>query len=331
MKKLKTFDNIIKIEGDTKKERLIRYLKFFSFPGFRIKEINKAEYELGKIKSKRTIFRRFLTPLTILGIVCFLFILWCSVFPNWATPYTFNDIAVWVNVHEKSFSPPSPEHPLGISQSGWDTLARCIWGSRYSLQVAFLAVTVASSLGIMIGIISAFAGGWVDMLLQRLIDAFSLFPGLILAFLFVAIWGNELMNIMLALGLAGIPAYARIARASTFQEKGRLYVDSAKTSGASNFKIMFKHILPNALSPLLIRITFHLAIATLSVGGLAFLGFAVGDIPTWGWDINLARQHMYLNPSSMFFPGIWIFISALGFQLMGDGLRDALDPKLKLI
>ncbi|MHA1727104.1 MAG: ABC transporter permease subunit [Promethearchaeota archaeon] len=96
---------------------------------------------------------------------------------------------------------------------------------------------------------------------------------------------------MLALGLSAIPAYARISRASTFQEKGRLYVDSAKTSGASNFKIMFKHIFPNALSPLVIRITFHLAVATLSVGGLAFLGFAVGDIPTWGRDINQARSH----------------------------------------
>ncbi|MHA1727206.1 MAG: ABC transporter permease [Promethearchaeota archaeon] len=330
MKKLKTLNNILKMEGDTKKERLKRYLKFFLLPCFRIHEINVSEYEISKIKSKRTFFRRFLTPLTFLGMVCFLFILWCSVFPNWATPYIYEDIAVWVCTREKPFSPPSPEHPLGISQMGWDTLARCIWGSRFSLQVAFVAVFIAFFLGTIIGIISAFAGGWIDMIMQRLIDAFSLFPGLILAFLFVAIWGNQLMNIMLALGLSGLPAYARISRASTFQEKGRLYIDSAKTSGASNFKIMFKHILPNALSPLVIRVTFHLAVATLSVGGLAFLGFAVGDIPTWGWDINQARSHMYRNPSSMFWPGVWLSISALGFQLIGDGLRDALDPKLKI-
>jgi len=323
--------NKIKMDGDTRKERIIRYLKFFLLPCFRSREINKIEYEIGKTKSKRTIFRRFLTPLTILGMICILFIAVCAVFPNWASRYNFEDIAVWVNIYGEAYDAPSPDHPLGTGQSAWDILARNIWSSRFSLMVSFLSVVIAFVLGILLGIISAYAGGWVDNILMRIVEAFVVFPALILAFLFIAIWGNQLSIIMIALGLAGIPAYARIARASALQEKHKLYVDAGKTAGASRFKIMFKHILPNAWTPLIVRVTFHLAVATLSVAGLSFLGFAVSDVPTWGWDINAARSHMYRAPWAMVWPGVWISIAALGFQLLGDGLRDALDPKLKVL
>ncbi|KKN53466.1 hypothetical protein LCGC14_0602140 [marine sediment metagenome] len=323
--------NRIRLDGDTRKERYIRYLKFFLLPCFRAREINKLEYEIGKIKSKRTFFRRFLTPLTILGLICFLFIAWCAVFPNWASRFTFEDIAVWVNIEGSAYAPPSPANPLGTGESAWDILARNIWSSRFSLLVSFLSVFIAFILGILIGIISAYAGGWVDNILMRVVDAFVVFPALILAFLFIAIWGNQLSIIMIALGLAGIPAYARIARASALQEKHKLYVDAGKTAGASRFKIMFKHILPNAWTTLIVRVTFHLAVATLAVAGIAFLGFAVSDVPTWGWDISAARSHMYRAPWAMVWPGVWITIAALGFQLLGDGLRDALDPKLKVL
>ncbi|MHA2007588.1 MAG: ABC transporter permease [Promethearchaeota archaeon] len=325
------FENRIRLEGDTRKKRIIRYLKFFLLPFYRAQEINEAEYEIGKTKSKRTFFRRFITPLTILGMVCFLFILWCAVFPNWASKYAFDDIAVWVNIYEDAYEAPSARHPLGTGESAWDILARNIWSSRFSLQVAFLSVVIAFVLGILLGIISAYAGGWVDNVLMRIVDAFVVFPGLILAFLFIAIWGNQLLYIMIALGLAGIPAYARIARASALQEKRKLYVDAGKTAGASRFKLMFKHILPNAWSPLIVRVTFNLAVATLGIAGLSFLGFAVSDVPTWGWDINAARDQMYRAPWAMVWPGVWITIAALGFQLIGDGLRDALDPKLKVL
>lgn len=321
----------IKMEGDTRKERFIRYLKFFLLPCYRSREINEIEYEIGKTKSKRTFFRRFLTPLTILGMICFLFILLCAVFPNWASRYSFEDIAVWVNLEGNAYDSPSDAHPLGTGQSAWDILARNIWSSRFSLQISFLAVIISFILGILLGIISAYAGGWIDNILMRIVDAFVVFPALILAFLFIAIWGNQLQYIMIALGIAGIPAYARIARASALQEKHKLYVDAGKTAGASRFKIMFKHILPNAWTPLIVRVTFHLAVATLSVAGLSFLGFAVSDVPTWGWDINAARSHMYRAPWAMVWPGVWISIAALGFQLLGDGLRDALDPKLKIL
>ena len=325
------FENSVRIDGPTKRQRIFRYLKFFLLPFYRAREINQIEYELGKTKSKRTFFRRLLSPLTILGIICVIFIVWCAIFPEWATKYTFEEIAVFSNLDVHPYSPASPDHILGVGENGWDILARNIWGTRFSLQVAFLSVLIAFVLGVIIGIISAFSGGWIDNILMRIVDGFVIFPGLILAFLFVAIWGNELENIMIALGLAGIPAYARIARASALQEKMKLYVDAGKTSGASRFKLMFKHILPNAMSPLIVRISFHLAVATLSVAGLAFLGFAVSDVPTWGWDISKAQSHMYRAPFAMIWPGVWTFIAALGFQLIGDGLRDALDPKLKVI
>ena len=329
MKKLKTFENVIKLEGETKKKKLIRYLKFFLLPFYRAHEINKVEYEIGKIKSKRTFFRRFLSPLTIIGMACILFIVWCAIFPDWASKFTFDDIAVWVNTEEIPYTPPSLEHPLGIGESGWDILARNIWGTRFSLQVAFLAVVISFVLGTIVVIISAYAGGWFDNVIMRVVDIFSVFPALILAFIFITMWGNQMSVIMIGLGLAAIPSYARISRASTLQEKARLYVDAAKTSGASRFKVMFKHILPNAVSPLIVRVSFHIAVSTLTVGGLAFLGFAVSDVPTWGWDINQASGHMYRDPYAMFWPGMWIVITALGFQLVGDGLRDSLDPKLK--
>jgi peptide/nickel transport system permease protein len=297
------FENTIKMEGNTKKEKMLRYLKFFLLPCFRAHEINKAEYELGKIKSKRTFFRRFITPLSIVGIACLLFIFWCAVFPNWISKYTFDEIAVWVNIEEFAYSPPSLEHPLGIGEGGWDIFARVVWSSMFSLQVVFLAVSLSCAIGVILGVICAYAGGWVDNLLMRVVDAFIVFPPLVLAFLFVAIWGNQLHNIMIALGLSGIPGYARITRAATLQEKAKLYVDAGKTSGASKFKIMFKHILPNAMSPLIVNVSFQLAILILTVAGLAFLGFAVGDVPTWGWDIAEARTHMYRDPYAMFWPG----------------------------
>lgn len=325
------FENRIVMDGDTKGKRFKRYLKFFFLPCYRAREINQVEYEIGKTKSKRTLFRRFVTPLSIVGVVCLLFIIWCAVFPEWGTKYFLEEIQEFSNLDALPYEPPSPLYPLGTGENGWDILSRCIWGARYSLLVAFLSVVIAAVLGIILGIISAYAGGWIDNVLMRIVDIFVVFPGLILAFLFVAIWGNEMQNIMIALGFAGIPAYARIARASALQEKAKLYVDAAKTSGASKYKIMFKHILPNAMSPLIIRVSFHLAVATLSVAGLAFLGFAVGNVPTWGWDISKARSHMYRAPWAMVWPGLWISIAALGFQLIGDGLRDALDPKLKLI
>ncbi|MHA1933246.1 MAG: ABC transporter permease, partial [Promethearchaeota archaeon] len=176
----------IKMEGDTRKERIIRYVKFFLFPGYRITEINKIEYEIGKTKSKRTFFRKFLTPLTLLGMGCFLFIAVCAVFPDWASRYNFEDIAVWVNIEGTAYDVPSALHPLGTGQSAWDILARNIWSSRFSLAVAFVSVVIAFILGILLGIISAYAGGWVDNILMRIVDAFVVFPSLILAFLFIA-------------------------------------------------------------------------------------------------------------------------------------------------
>ena len=247
--------NRIRMEGETRKERYIRSLKFFLLPCFRAREINKIEYEIGKTKSKRTFFRRFLTPLTIIGMVCFLFIVLCAVFANWASKFTFSEIAELVNLEGTAYAKPSLTNPLGTGASAWDILARNIWSSRFSIVITFLSVFIAFILGILIGIISAYAGGWVDNILMRVVDAFVVFPALILAFLFIAIWGNQLRYIMIALGLAGIPAYARIARASALQEKNKLYVDAGKTAGASRFKIMFKHILPNAWTPLIVRVS----------------------------------------------------------------------------
>ena len=305
---------------------IIGHLQFLLIPGSRIDELTLREIEYEKTISQRKFIRRLKSTLTIIGIVIVFIIITMAVFPEWIAPYSFE---VANSLPGGSWDPPSPDHPLGQTEFGRDVLSRMIYGARSSITIAFPAISFSVIIGVMIGVIAAFYGGWIDTIIMRIVDIFLAFPGLILAMVFIAIWGQKMEFIMLAYGILGIPYYARLIRGSVLQARALPYVEAARVSGAGNWRIMFRHILPNCIQPIIISFTFDIGGIILSLAGLAFLGFTDPNMIEWGRDINIARGHIVMAPYASLWPGIMILFTVLGFMLVGDGLRDALDPRLK--
>ena len=301
-------------------------IKFLLIPGSRIDELTYQEIEYEKLRSKRKFIRRFKSFLTILGIILIFTIVSFAVLAPWISPGTFDEAN---GIFYNEWGPPSPDNPLGQTKFGRDVLTRLIWGARSSLTIALPAITFSVFFGVIIGVISAYYGGWVDSIIMRIMDIFLAFPGLILAMVFIAIWGQEIQYIMLAWGILGIPYYSRLIRGSVLQARRLPYIEAAKVSGAGDGRIMFKHILPNVIQPIIISFTFDIGGIILSLAGLAFLGFSDPRMIEWGKDISSARGFLYNAPWASMWPGFIILLTVLGFMLVGDGLRDALDPKLK--
>jgi peptide/nickel transport system permease protein len=301
-------------------------LKFLLVPGSRIEELTQKELEYERIRSKRKFIRRFKSTLTIIGIALIFIIVSFAVLAPWIAPGDFD----YANaVLSGAWNAPSTRFPLGQTKFGRDVLTRLIWGARSSLTIALPAISFSVLFGVMIGIISAYFGGWIDSIIMRIMDIFLAFPGLILAMVFIAIWGQEIQYILLAWGILGIPYYSRLIRGNVLQARKLPYIEAAKVSGAGDWRIMFKHIMPNVIQPIIISFTFDIGGIILSLAGLAFLGFSDPTMIEWGNDISEARVHLYDAPWASLWPGFIILITVLGFMLVGDGLRDALDPKLK--
>ena len=225
---------------------------------------------------------------------------------------------------------PSGEHLLGTDDLGRDILSRLIYGSRISLQVGVISVSFALIFGVTIGLLAGYYGGKVELILMRVIDVMLAFPSILLAIAIMAILGPQLSNAMIAIGLINLPRFARIVRSSVLTVKEEEYVAAAKSLGASDFRIIIKHILPNCLAPLIVQSTLSIATAILEAAGLSFLGLgAQPPIPEWGAMLSAGRASLQLAPWVVTFPGLAIVITVLGFNLFGDGLRDALDPKMK--
>jgi peptide/nickel transport system permease protein len=301
-------------------------IPFILLPGSRLEDLSKREFEYEKNRSQRKMIRRFKSVLTILGIIIILFVTTLAVFPHWVSPYTF---AQATKIGGGSWEPPSPDHLLGVAFAGRDVLARLVFGARTSLTVAFPSIVLSVVGGSIVGIIAAYYRGWVDSILMRIADIFLAFPGLILALVVVSILGQRLDIIMAVYGVLGIPFYARLIRGNVLQARELQYVQAARVAGAGNGRIMFRHILPNCIQPVLISFTFDIGGVILGLAGLAFLGFGDTTVVEWGYDISLARDHIYTAPWTIFWPGMAILITVLGFMLLGDGLRDALDPRLR--
>lgn len=302
---------------------------FLILPGFHIEEINRREYEIEQTKSKRRFFRRLLNPLTILGVILISYIIMMATFPQWLTPYTFDELTVTIHPGI-DYIPPTSEHPFGTTSFGWDVRGRLFWGARQTLTVGLSAILIAVITGVIIGTISAYFGGVVDTIIMRFFDLMMAFPGLIFVFIIVATFGQSMDIVLVAFGILGIPNYARFVRASVLQVKQSLYIEAARISGASNFKIMFKHILPNAISPIIIMVSFDFGSVILGLASLNFLGLTEGSLVDWGTDIGIGRRKLLTAPWVGLWPGVFIFLAVLGFMLLGDGLRDALDPNLKV-
>ena len=225
--------------------------------------------------------------------------------------------------------PPSLEHPMGTDVIGRDMLSLVIYGARISLLVGVFAVSLAILVGATLGAIAGFAGGTVDNVIMRIMDIMIAFPTILLALVIVVILGPGLFNAMVAVGIVSIPAFARITRASVLGESGKEYVMAARSVGAGARRVLWRHVMPNTLSPLIVAASLGIASAILDAAALGFLGLgAQPPTPEWGLLLSRNRGYMFTSPWMVFFPGVSIMFLVLGFNLLGDGLRDALDPKL---
>jgi peptide/nickel transport system permease protein len=222
-----------------------------------------------------------------------------------------------------------PEHLLGLDGNARDLWSRILYGARVSLQIGFLTVGFAIIIGTLIGSIAGYAGGWADNIMMRIMDVLLAFPALVLAILIVTVVGTGLLQAQFAIGIVAIPVYARVMRASVLSIKERDFVIASRALGESSAGILFRRILPNALTPLIVQGTLGIAGAVLDVAALSFLGLGAQP-PTaeWGSMIGQERAAVFSAPHLIFAPGIAIVITVLGLNLLGDGLRDALDPRL---
>jgi peptide/nickel transport system permease protein len=305
---------------------IFKNIKFILIPGSRIEELTIREFEYEKTVSKRSFMRRLKNPLTIFGFCIVFFIITLAIYAAWISPQSYGEV---LKLHTGSWNPPSPEHPLGQTWIGGDILSRIIWGAQTSLTIAIPSISISVSGGIILGVISAYYGGWVDSLIMRICDIFLAFPSLVLSLVLIAIYGRSIQIILMVWGFLGIPVYARLIRGNVLQARELPYIEAARVAGAGNWRIMFRHILPNVIQPIIVFFTFDIGSYILGLAGLSFLGVHQSNIPEWGNDINKARANPYQAPWASMWPGFMILLTVLGFMLVGDGLRDALDPKLK--
>jgi peptide/nickel transport system permease protein len=232
-------------------------------------------------------------------------------------------------IHALGCPATQPEHLFGIDQNIRDVFSRVVHGTRISLQIGFLTVGFAIVIGTLIGALSGYAGGKTDNILMRLMDVILAFPALLLAIAIVTVLGTTLINAQLAIGIVAIPIYARIMRASVLSIKERDYVTASQALGESGGGILVRRILPNALTPLIVQGTLGIAGAVIDVAALSFLGLgAQPPEAEWGSMIGQARNSMFAAPHLVIFPGVALALTVLAFNLLGDGLRDALDPRL---
>jgi ABC-type dipeptide/oligopeptide/nickel transport system permease subunit len=223
-----------------------------------------------------------------------------------------------------------PQHILGVDGNVRDQFSRLIFGSRYSLFIGFASVGFAIVVGTIIGAFAGYLGGWADNLSMRIMDVLLAFPSLLLAIAIVTVMGRGLQNALLAIAIVSIPIYARVVRASVLSVKEQEYVSASRALGAGNLHILFQRILPNAIAPLIVQGTLGIASAILSAAALSFLGLgAQPPTPEWGTMLGSERNQVFSAPHLVFFPGLAIMITVLAFNLLGDGLRDAMDPRLK--
>jgi peptide/nickel transport system permease protein len=225
---------------------------------------------------------------------------------------------------------PSADHWFGTDHNGRDIFTRIIHGTRITLTIGFIAALLGAVFGIVLGVLSGYYGGIWDSIIMRICDILLAFPGLLLALAIVSALGKSLFNVIIAVSIFSIPTFARIVRGSTLAVRKLEYIDAMRALGSSDSRIIFKHILPNITSPIIVQATLRIAIAILTASGLSFLGLgAQPPTPEWGAMLNDGREYIVEHPHVALFPGLSIVFVVLAFNLLGDGLRDVLDPKMK--
>ena len=278
--------------------------------------------------------RSAIVGMSILAVITLL-----AIFAPVIAPFDPTDVLIGTEEGIRKRQPPcihllgcdenQPQHLLGTDGNVRDVFSRMLYGARVSLQIGFIVVTVAAVSGTFLGALAGYTGGVVDNIIMRIMDIFLAFPFLLLAIAIVFVLGPGLTNAMLAISIVSMPAYARVVRAAVLSIRETDYVEASRAMGASNFQILIKRILPNAVPPLIVLATLGVATAILDTAALSFLGLgAQPPTPEWGTMLGSERNQLFSAPHLVFVPGIAISITVLAFNLLGDGLRDALDPRL---
>ena len=261
----------------------------------------------------------------IISLFVILVVVLIAILADFIAPYTYD-----FQDYSKSFAKPSRENPLGCDKLGRDILSRLVYGARQSLQLGVVATGIAAILGIIIGSIAGYYGGWADTVIMRIMDIYQSIPMFLLCVTLAAMMGPSLRNAILAIGIAMVPGPTRLMRASILTVRGQEYIEAAKTINVGNLRIIRSHIIPNAIAPIIVSITMSIGMNILAGAGLSFIGLgAQPPIPEWGSMVSDARDIMRDHSTLAIYPGICIMITVLAFNLLGDGLRDALDPRLK--
>ncbi len=298
-----------------------------------IPEIIPAEAGDIAMSSVRTpwseFWRKFKQQPVALGALVFVLLLVVvAVLAPWITPYDAENFFDYDRIN----SPPSAAHWFGVDPLGRDIFSRILMGARISLAAGFLSVVVGAIVGTVLGLLAGFYGGWWDRIVMRISDVLFAFPGILLALGVVAILGSSMTNVVVAVSVFSVPAFARLVRGNTLVLKQLTYIEATRSIGASDWTILLRHILPGTISAIVVYFTMRLGTSIITAASLSFLGLgAQPPTPEWGAMLNEARADMVNAPHVALFPSLAIFFTVLAFNLLGDGLRDALDPKIDRI
>ncbi len=272
--------------------------------------------------------RAFRNPLTAAGLIIILGIVLIAIIAPWIAPYP-EDFFGATRIQER-FRPPSASHLFGTDDLGRDVFSRVLFGARISLQVGCIAIGLALAIGVPLGVLAGFTGGTLDELIMRVVDVFLSFPPLLLALAISAMLGANLTNAMVAIAIAWWPWYTRLLRSEAMTLRDRDFVQAVQAMGASRRRIIFRHILPNSIQPIVIQASMDFGSIILTSAALSFLGLgAQPPTPEWGLLVSIGRTYFLSYWWIVTFPGLAIFVTVLGFNLFGDGLRELLDPKLR--
>jgi peptide/nickel transport system permease protein len=279
-----------------------------------------------QVSEARRIIRVMLSRwIVVFGTVIILALILTAVFAPLIAPYNPNKLNLLAVLQQ-----PSSQHLLGTDEVGRDVLSRIIYGTRISLMVGILAIGIASIIGMSIGIIAGYFGRWTNTAIMRITDAMMSLPPMVLALAIASALGGGLKNVIISLGIAMVPGYCRLMCGQVLSIKQDDYITGARSIGAGDVRIMLRHILPNAFPPLLVLMTLTIGSAILAEAGLSFLGIGVEpETATWGSMVSDGYKYLFNNPLLSFAPGIAITLVVLSFNMVGDGLRDALDPRLR--
>lgn len=272
-------------------------------------------------RSLRRVMRNRMAIVGLLIVSTFVFV---GLTAEWIAPHDY-DQANFSMVRRG----PSAEHLLGNDEIGRDMLSRLMHGARISLMLGLISVGIGVSVGVTLGVLAGYFGRWLDLVIMGIIDIMLAFPSILLAIMMVAFLGPSLENAMLAIGVLSIPVYTRLVRSSTLSLKEELFIDAARSLGADHLRILTRHIMPNVLAPIIVQSTLQMAVAIQAAAALGFLGLgAPPDVPEWGNMLQKGRTYIFSAPHIVLYPGLATMLVVFGFSLLGDGLRDSLDPRL---